>query len=232
MSDYKSAREAFGLSREKLSNLAKLAGVKVSPMTIKKLEDEGEKVIGSRSLGPNVVGYLNYVLGLGDYEGTDWSSVEKGAPVIVAGQKGVFSFVSIDDDGNITMFSDKFRNFHADDVRLVAPTALPSVSDAALFETRTRGDGGQYARIVMTYISDHSDAPHAVGSLAYALGLDSGVVSRTVAGLVKAGKLAKVGRGVVTLPGAVEAPAAPTAAPEVEAPAADVPDAENSGIDF
>lgn len=215
---YKEAREAFGLSREKLSGLAKRAGIRVSAASIKKLEDEGEKAVGSRGLGEDVVGYLNYVLAIGDFEATDWTAVEKGAVVVVSGEKGTFSFISTD-GSNITVFSDKFRYFEASRVRLVAPTALPSEDDAALYETRTRGGGGVYAGQVLTYINAHADMPHSVGALAYALGLDNGLVSRTVAGLVKAGKLSKAGRGVVTLPTAASAPApaeaAPEAAPEI-----------------
>lgn len=221
---YKEAREAFGLSREKLSGLAKRAGIRVSAASIKKLEDEGEKAVGTRGLGDDVVGYLNYVLGIGEFEATDWSSVEKGAPVVVSGEKGTFSFVS-SDGTNITVFSDKFRYFEANRVRLVAPTALPSEDDAALYETRTRGDGGVYAKQILGYVNQHPEMPHAVGALAYALGLDNGLVSRTVAGLVKAGKLTKAGRGVVTLPSGSAAPTAPEASPEVAqaAPANDIP---------
>lgn len=219
---YKEARKAFGLSREKLSNLAKLAGVRVSPALIKKLEDEGEKAIGSRGLNPQVIGYIDYVLGLGSYEVTDWSSVEKGAPVVVAGQKGTFSYVSVDDNGVVTVFSDKFRNFNSEDVRLVAPTALPPAETAHLFETRTRGDGGIYARQVMNYVSAHSDMPHGVGALACALGLDNAVVSRTVASLIKSGKLAKVSRGVVTLgDGSAASEEASASAPEAQDEAGD-----------
>lgn len=216
MSSYLEARKAFGLSREKLSNLAKLAGVRVSPTSIKKLEDEGEKVIGTRGLSAEVVGYIDYVLGIGTFEATDWSTVERGAPVIVSGEKGTFSFISADEAGNVSVFSDKFRDFSGDRVRLVAASATPSAQDAHLFETRTRGDGGVYARQVIGYVEQHASQPHSVGAIAYALGLDNGVASRTVAGLVKAGKLVKVGRGVVTLPDSgihspspQEAPAAP-----------------------
>lgn len=209
---YKEARENFGLSREKLSGLAKRAGIAVSAQSIKKLEDEGEKAVGGRGLNDQVVGYLNYVLGIGDYDATDWASVEKGAPVIVSGEKGTFSFVSADEKA-VTVFSDKFRYFSTDRVRLVAPTALPPVESAALFETRTRGSGGKYASQIMGYVEAHADIPHAVGSLAVALGLDNGVVSRVVASLVKSGRLSKVGRGVVSLPSTAVS-AAPQEAPE------------------
>lgn len=214
MSDYLEARKALGLSREKLSGLAKRAGINVSPVSIKKLEDEQEKAIGSRGLSEKTVGYLNYVLGIGDFEATNWASVEKGAPVIVMGEKGTFSFVSLNDDGSVLVFSNNFRSFAADRVRLIAPTALPPTESAALFETRTRGGGGAYAQEVMTYVSAHADQPHSVGALAYALGRDNGLVSRTVASLVKAGKLQKQARGVFTLP---DAPEASTAAPEAPA---------------
>lgn len=218
MSDhYLEARKALGLSREKLSGLAKRAGISVSASSIKKLEDEGEKAAGGRGLSPQVVGYLNYVLGIGDFEATNWASVEKGAPVIVTGEKGTFSYVSLNDDGSVLVFGQNFRSFTADRVRLIAPTALPPTESASLFETRTRGGGGLYATEVMTYVSAHADQPHSVGALAYALGRDNGLVSRTVAGLVKAGKLAKVGRGVVTLATPSEAPAATPEAPADDA---------------
>lgn len=215
MSSYLEARKAFGLSREKLSNLAKLAGVRVSPTSIKKLEDEGEKAVGSRGLSADVVAYIDYVLGIGEFDNTDWTTVERGAPVIVSGEKGTFSFISAN-NGSVEVFGDKFKEFDASRVRLIATTALPSADSAHLFETRTRGDGGYYARQVMGYIENHADIPHSVGAIAYALGLDNGVVSRTVAGLIKSGKLTKAGRGVVTLGGAT-APA--EAATEVAAPA-------------
>lgn len=199
MSNYLEARKAFGLSREKLSNLAKLAGIRVSPASIKKLEDEGEKAVGTRGLSEQTVGYINYVLGIGDYEATDWSTVEKGAPVIVSGEKGTFSFISSDGD-SVSVFGDKFRDFETSRVRLVAPTALPSEDSAHLFETRTRGDGGYYAKQVLAHMEANPGA-QGVGAIAYTLGLDNAVVSRTVAGLIKSGKLSKVGRGVVTLAG-------------------------------
>lgn len=205
MSSYLEARKAFGLSREKLSNLAKLAGIRISPASIKKLEDEGEKAVGTRGISADAATYIDYVLGLSDSGATDWSAVEMGAPVLVAGEKGVFAYHSADDEA-VTVFSGKFRSFSYDRVRLVAPTALPSAENAHLFEARTRGDGGAYAKQIMNYISGTGSTPHSVGALAYALSLDNGVVSRTVASLIKSGKLSKVSRGVVVLAGA-EAPA-------------------------
>jgi hypothetical protein len=68
----------------------------------------------------------------------------------------------------------------------------------------------------MSYIEAHADIPHAIGSLAVATGLDNGVVSRVVAGLVKAGRLTKAGRGVVTL--TATAPVAEAAPVASEAP--------------
>lgn len=208
MSSYLEARKAFGLSREKLSNLAKLAGIVISPTSIKKLEDEGEKAVGSRGISTEAVAYIDYVLGLGSAEPTNWAAVEKGAPVIVSGEKGTFSFHSVNDNGDVTVFSDKFRSFTPDRVRLIATSSTPDASNAHLFETRTRGDGGVYARQVMSYVSSHAGTSHSVGAIAYDLGLDNGVVSRTVAGLIKSGKLSKVSRGVVTLADSGSAPAA------------------------
>lgn len=213
------ARKALGISRDKLSNLAKLAGIQVSPTSIKKLETEGEKAIGSRGLSDQVVGYLSYILGLGTFEAADWSSVEQGAPVIVTGEKGVFSFVSANDE-SVTVFGNTLRTFSVNDARPAASSGVPSASSAHLFEKRTRGDGGLYAKQVLGYISARPGDPQAVGSIAYALGLDNGVVSRTVAGLIKAGKLSKAGRGVVILANTSEAPAAAEAP---AAPAAEVP---------
>lgn len=204
MSHYLEARKSLGLSREKLSGLAKRAGINVSPVAIMRLEKEGDKAIGSRGLGPDVIAWMNYILGVGEFQPTNWNGVEKSAPVVVAGEKGSFSFVSVDENGSVTVFSDKFRMFHADRVRLVAPTALPPVESAAMFETRTRGSGGKYAQGVMERIMANPDHPHSIGALAYSLGWENALVSRTVAGLIKSGKLVKVGRGVVTLPATTE----------------------------
>lgn len=204
MSHYLEARKALGLSREKLSGLAKRAGINVSAVSIARLENEGDKVIGSRGLGPDVIAWMNYILGVGEFQPTDWTVIEKGAPVVVAGEKGAFSFISIDESGNVTVFSDKFRMFHSDRVRLVAPTALPPVENAAIFETRTRGSGGKYAQGVMEKINAHPDQCHSVGALAYSLGWENALVSRTVSGLVKSGKLIKCSRGVVKLPATTE----------------------------
>lgn len=209
---YVEARKALGLSREKLSGLAKRAGISVSASSIKRLEDEGEKAIGTRGLSEQTVGYINYILGVGDFETVNWSTVEKGAPVIVAGEKGTFSFVCINDDGSVQVFGQNFRSFSLDRVRLIAPTALPPVENASMFETRTRGGGGQYAQEVLAYVQAHPGQPHSVGALAYALGRENGLVSRTVAGLIKAGKLLKVGRGVVTLRPSVQ-PSTPAGEP-------------------
>lgn len=215
MSSYLEARKAFGLSREKLSNLAKLAGIRISPASIKKLEDEGEKAVGTRGISADAASYIDYVLGLGGTSDTDWSSIAQGAPVLVSGEKGVFAYHSTDGE-SITVFSGKFQNFSSDRVRLVAPTALPSAENAHLFEARTRGDGGAYAKQVMNYVQANAGQPHSVGALAYALGLDNGVVSRTVAGLIKSGKLTKVSRGVVTLAGAPAPAEAPMSDAEWE----------------
>lgn len=204
MNEYQEARKAFGLSRDTLSSLAKRAGINISAIAIARLEKEGEKALGTKGLGPEEVSYLNYVLGIGEDIDTDWSIVEKSAPVIVAGEKGTFSFVSANEDGSITVFGTNFRSFAADRVRLIAPTALPPVENAAMFETRTRGDGGRYAKGVMTQIQAHPTQAHSVGALAYALGWENALVSRTVAGLVKAGKLVKISRGVVKLPATTE----------------------------
>lgn len=205
MSSYLEARKAYGLSRETLSNLAKLAGIGISPASIKKLEDDGEKVVGSRGVSAAAADYVSYVLGLSDNASIDWNSVQSGAPVTVAGEKGVLSFSSYDGT-NITVFGDKLQTVTSDRVRLAAHSSVPSADNAHLFESRTRGDGGVYARQILGYVTDNPGA-HGVGAIAYTLGLDNGVVSRTVAGLIKSGKLSKVGRGVVTLadgPGAAD----------------------------
>lgn len=222
---YLEARKELGLSREKLSSLAKLAGIGISPASIKKLEDDGEKAIGSRGISNEAATYIAYVLGLSTDATIDWTSVQAGAPVVVAGEKGVFSFGSYD-GSNVTVFGDKLQTVEASRARLAAHSSVPSADNAHLFEARTRGDGGVYARQVLNYVASHGDMPHGVGALAAALGLDNGVVSRTVAGLIKSGRLVKVSRGVVALGTVSDEPeAAEIAAPEVETEAAgdDVP---------
>lgn len=193
---YLEARKALGLSRETLSNLAKLNGIGISPASIKKLEDEGEKVVGSRGISNEAASYVNHVLGLSADTGTDWNSVTAGAPVTVLGERGVQAFSSFDGE-NVTIFGDKLHTVSASSVRLAANSSVPSSDNAHLFEARTRGDGGVYARQILNFINN-TPGYHGVGAIAATLGLDNGVVSRTVAGLIKSGKLTKVSRGVVT----------------------------------
>jgi hypothetical protein len=218
---YLEARKSLGLSRERLSSLAKLAGIRVSPASIKKLEDQGEEAVGGRGLSDSVVGYINYVLGLGEFDTANWASVEKGAPVVVTGEKGVYSFISAD-DVNVTVFGSSLKTVSSKDARPAAPSATPSEANAHLFEKRTRGDGGVYAKQVMNYISQHADQPHSVGALAYALSLDNSIISRTITSLIKSGKLSKVSRGVVTLAGEAVMSDAEWEA-SVNAPTEDIP---------
>lgn len=224
---YLEARKELGLSREKLSSLAKLAGIGISPASIKKLEDDGEKVIGSRGISNEAAGYVSYVLGLSTDATIDWTSVQAGAPVVVAGEKGVFSFGSYDGT-NVTVFGDKLQTVEASRARLAAHSSVPSADNAHLFEARTRGDGGVYARQVLNYVGLHADMPHGIGALAAALGLDNGVVSRTVAGLIKSGKLVKVSRGVVALGAAEDA----SEAAEIAAPATEIEAAGDDVVQF
>lgn len=197
---YLAARKALGLGREALSNLAKRAGIKVSTVSIQRLETEGEKAIGSRGLGPDTIAYLNYVLGIGSFEPTDWSSVEKGAPVVVAGEKGSFQFITVNDDGSVMVFGRNFRSFDADRVRLVSPTVTPHVASAYLFETRSRGVvNTAVGAHIMAYIMENATQPHNVGTIAYALDLDNALVSRTMGSLAKSGQIVKVHRGVYVL---------------------------------
>src|SRR5688572_13119473 len=222
MSSYLEARKAYGLSREKLSNLAKLAGIRISSASIKKLEDEGDKAVGGRGISTEAVAYLDFVLGLGAAEPTDWSSIQQGAPVLVNGQKGVYSFVS-EADGQVTLLNGKIATVASDSARPAARSGVPSAENAHLFEARTRGDGGTYARQVMNYVQSHAEQPHSVGAISYALSLDNGIVSRTVAVLVKSGKLEKVSRGVVKLAGGEAAMTDAEWEASVNAPAEEIP---------
>ena len=192
---YLEARKSLGLSRETLSNLAKLAGIRVSPASIKKLEDDGEKVIGTRGVSNEAASYIGYVLGLADAN-ADWSAAQSGAPVVILGGKGVASFISTDGD-SVTVFADTVKTVTVGEARLAANSSVPSADNTHLFEARTRGDGGVYAKQILNFVNN-TPGYHGVGAIAATLGLDNGVVSRTVAGLIKSGKLAKVSRGVVT----------------------------------
>lgn len=206
MADLKAARIAAGLSKQDVSAYAKRAGHIVSPHSLDRLE-KGET---ARGLGESALGYVQYLYGLVEADIT-WGSVEKGAPVIVLGQKGDWKYLSSNDDGSLNVFGgernkEKFRSFTSTSVRLIAATALPSEDSAALFETRSRAGSGIYGDKILSYIQSNPGA-HAVGSLAVNLGLENAVVTRVTTALAKAGKLAKAGRGVFTLP---QAPAVET----------------------
>jgi hypothetical protein len=221
---YLEARKSLGLSRETLSNLAKLAGIRVSPTSIKKLEDDGEKVVGTRGVSNEAAAYVGHVLGL-SAGSTDWNVVQGGAPVIVNGSKGVSSFVSFD-GVNVSVINDgKLQTVASSEARAAANSAVPSADNAHLFEARTRGDGGVYSKQILNFVSNNPGY-HGVGAIAATLGLDNGVVSRTVAGLIKSGKLDKVSRGVVTLgtgSAASEAPVESTPEASTEAEGDDLP---------
>lgn len=209
--DYKAARVAAGLSKQDVSAWAKRAGHVVSPHTLDRIE-KGES---ARGLSDASLSYVQYLYGLTDAD-IQWTSVEKGAPVLVLGQKGDFKFISADDAGNLTVFGgernkEKFRSFTPSQVRLVAPTALPAVEDASRFETRGRATSGIYGDKILSYMQSNPGA-HAVGALAVNLGIDNAVVTRVTASLAKSGKLSKVGRGVFSLPQADVSEPAPAAA--------------------
>lgn len=221
---YLDTRKQLGLSRADVSSFALRAGHKLATSAIDRLEKaeadssgvlqttitdkEGNTkvvpTIGSRGLGDSVIEYINYLYGIGEFGDIDWSSIERGAPVLVHGEEGSWSLSSANDDGTISVFGGKgstpsFRSFNADRVRLIAPTAMPSEDSAALFESAKRGPRGSnssYAVNVLGYFDKNPGMAHAIGAIAYALGYDNGLVSRTVAGLEKKGELLKVSRGV------------------------------------
>jgi hypothetical protein len=203
--DYRTARESLGLSREAVSSMARRAGIKISATSLKKLEDEGAAATNGRGITVEAVTYINYLFGMGEVEPTDWTQVEKGAPVLVLGEKKKsFHFVARQDDGSVQVFGDSFRSFNQDRVRLVAPTALPPIESAGLFETRSRGTAARNGDEVMSYVEKNPDIAHGIGSIAYAVGKDNATVSRAVTALVAAGRLTKVKKGTVTLPPSAE----------------------------
>jgi hypothetical protein len=210
--DYKALRLGLGLSRADVSALAKRAGYQLSLSSLNRLEHKGSGTIGSRGLPHAIIGWLRYIYGL-DEADFDWMDVERGAPVVVHGEKGAFSFIAVEDDGSIATFggarnTEKFRSFPTKAVRLVAPTALPDPCSADLFDPHPRGSQSTYAARILSHIRSHPGA-HSVGALAYTLKMNNGVVSRITAHLAGEGEIVKVGRGVYVLP---EEPAPPEAA--------------------
>lgn len=221
---YLDSRKQLGLSRADVSAFALRAGHKLTSSAINRLEtavadsdgvlqstiedkagnSKTVATIGSRGLSEEVISYINYLFGIGEFGEIDWSGVERGAPVLVHGEQGSWSLSSANDDGTISVFGGKgsaisFRSFAADRVRLIAPTAMPSEDSSALFESAKRGPHGSnsiYSTSVLNYFDKNSGMAHSIGAIAYALSYDNALVSRTVAGLEKKGELLKVSRGV------------------------------------
>lgn len=201
---YKRARTGLGLSRADVSAMAKRAGHKVSPTSVERLEKKGTEAAGGRGLSFGALGWIEYIYGMSDPAGVvKWPTVERGAPVIVHGEKGTWQLHATDGT-DITVFGgrhneERFRTFPADRVRLVALTALPPPETARVFESRYKGSDSVYAAKIMGHIRATPGA-HSVGAIAYMLGMNNAIVSRVAADLAKKGDLVKVSRGVFIIP--------------------------------
>jgi hypothetical protein len=222
---YGTTRQSLALSRAEVVALVLRAGHKISASGLTKLEEavpnssgilistiEDKKngttkeieTVGSRGLSEDTVAYLDYLYGLGTFDSPDFSEVERGAPVLVVGEAGQWSYSSTNEDGSVQVFGGKgnvasFRSFAPEKVRIVAMTALPSEDQASLFASSKRGprgSNGASGSEILSYFDKHAGMAHAVGAVAYALGLDNAVASRALAALETKGELAKVGRGV------------------------------------
>jgi hypothetical protein len=202
---YLKTRLDLGLSRADVSAMAKRAGHNVSQSSIDRLEKKGTAAVGGRGLPYGAVGWIEYLYGMSSPEGVvKWPAVERGAPVIVHGEKGAFQFQGVNNDGSIAVFGgrrneEKFRAFPVGRVRLVALTTLPPPELSRVFESRHKGSDSAYAAKVMAHIRDTPGA-HSVGAIAYMLGMNNAIVSRVAADLAKKGELVKVNRGVFVLP--------------------------------
>lgn len=216
---YLATRSRLHLSRSKLSAMSKRAGHHLSETAIKRLENHGAVLTGSRGYPTLAMVWLDYVLGLSDPAGmVEWSTVERGAPVLVLGEKELYGFHGLGDD-TVTVFGgvrnrQQFRDLPLDAVRLVAATALPPSDTAANFQSRCRGVDSAYGEKILAHMRAHA-GPHSVGGMAYVLGLNNTSVSRVAAALAKKGHLTKVQRGVFVLrEPAVEATSVKTALAE------------------
>jgi hypothetical protein len=220
---YGTTRHSLALSRAEVVSLVLRAGHKISASGLTKLEEavpntsgtlistieskDGStktvETVGSRGLSEDTVAYLDYLYGLGEFDTPEFSSVERGAPVLIVGEAGQWSYSSTNEDGSVQVFGGKgniasFRSFAPEKVRIVAMTALPSEDQASLFASSKRGPRGSSGingSEILAYFDKHAGIGHAVGAVAYALGLDNAVASRALAALEGKGELAKVARG-------------------------------------
>lgn len=198
---YETTRLGLRMSRSKVSAMSKRAGHHITESGLKRLEAKGSN--GGRGFPASTLGWLEYLYGLSDPDGmVNWSAVERGAPVLVHGEKTLFSFHAID-QGSITIWGgrhnrEEFRTLPVDSVRLVASTALPPEEIAHLYRTRKRGVDSAYGHRILDYMRTNP-GPQSVGGLAYTLGIDNMAVSRVAATLSKRGDLTKIQRGVYVL---------------------------------
>lgn len=212
---YESTRLGLQLSRVRVSAMSKRAGHFMTESAIKRLEVEGSRLAGSRNYPATTLAWLEYVLGISDpTDAVDWAAVEKGAPVLVHGEKMLYSFQAIA-DGGITLWGgprsrEAYRTLPLDAIRLVATTATPPPEIAYLYPS-SKGNGvdSAYGKRILEYMNAHP-GPQSVGGMAYTLGIDNMAVSRVAAVLVKRGQLVKIQRGVyvVTEPTEIDLEAA------------------------
>ena len=200
---YEATRIRLHMSRPKVSAMSKRAGHRLAESAIKRLEAEGSDAAGTRGLSATAVAWLDYIYGLSDPTGlVDWNTVERGAPVLVLGEKGTYAFHAVKEKV-VTVWGgirnrERFHRLPTDAVRLIALTTLPPVETARIFESRYRGIDASYGNTILRHMRENGGA-HSVGGLAYTLGFDNIAVSRVVASLTKKGELRKVQRGVFIL---------------------------------
>lgn len=191
--NYKELREELGLSKQQVVGMAGRAGKKLTLYILTRLEDDGDVRIDSATEY-----WLRYIYGT-DNSQTDWSTVEKGAPVFVLSiPKGTFQFKSVEENGDVSVFGGtksqmKYRWFKPSQVRVVSPQLLPDVQEEIV---RTKVDVKKY--MLLNQVPEQGEI--STRTLAINIGWDIPTTSRILKGLVEDGKLVKVQKGVYSRP--------------------------------
>lgn len=187
--NYKELRESLGLSKQQVVTMAQRAQKKLSLYVLTQLE-EGHDV----RVDPATKWWLEYIY-TDDTQDSNWSGVEKGAPVFVLPvPKGTFQFKHVEDNGDICVFGGtksqvKFRWFKPHDVRLVARQTVPEVPEEVV---RTKMDVKKY--MLLNEIPEQGEV--TTRNLSINIGWDIPTTSRILKALVEDGKLVKVQKGV------------------------------------
>lgn len=191
--NYRELREELGLSKQQVIAMSQRAGKKLTLYILTRLE-EGDNV----RIEASTEYWLRYIYGT-DNSQTDWSTVEKGAPVFVLPiPKGTFQFKSIEPNGDVCVFGGtksqaKYRWFKPEQVKVVSLQLLPEMQEDVI---RTGLDAKKY--MLLHDVPERGEI--TTRTLAIQLGWDIPLTSRILKALVGDGKLVKIQKGVYSRP--------------------------------